>query len=641
MVTVVFPDRTSAEYEDGVTPLEVAKKIGKRLADAAIAAVVDGNVVDLSFPLRGSCEFRILTESDKESLEILRHSASHVMADAVMRLFPGALPAIGPAIEDGFYYDFDVARPFTPEDLEKIEEEMRRIVKEGAAFTREEATRADALKMMESAGQKYKVELLQELQDRTVSLYRHGKFVDLCRGPHLPATAKLKFIRLLRATGAYWRGDEKKQMLQRLYGTAFFKKEELEAYLERIEEAKRRDHRKLGRELDLFSIHEESGPGLVFWHPKGAVIRNIIETFWRDQHVKNGYELIYSPHIAKVDLWKISGHWDFYRDSMYSPMDVDGQNYVVKPMNCPGHILVYKTRVRSYRELPLRWAELGTVYRYERSGVVQGLLRVRGFTQDDAHIFCRLEELEREVAGVIEFGVGLLRCFGFSDFRIRLSTRPEKYVGTIENWDKATSALKAAIENLKMPYEVAEGEAVFYGPKADIDIKDCLGRAWQCFTVQVDFNMPERFDMKYTGEDGREHRPIMVHRALLGSMERFFGVLVEHYAGAFPMWLAPVQTMVIPIGTAHEAYAKDVQRNLVARGVRAGIDLSSERISYKIREATMLKVPYMLVIGDKEVAAGTVSVRERSLGDQGASTLDVFFQKIASSLGSPVAGCRS
>lgn len=636
MVRIIFPDDSSRDFEDGITPLEVAKQLGGDLAVSAVAAEVDGVVVDLLRPLRAAeVRLRLLTESDPQSLEILRHSVSHVMADAVTRLFPDALLAIGPPIEDGFYYDFDVPRPFTPEDLEKIEQEMRRIIKEGPAFEREDLPRDAALKRMREAGQKYKVEILEEITENEVSFYRHGKFIDLCKGPHLVDAGRIKAFKLLRATGAYWKGDEKRQMLQRVYGTAFFKEEELDAYLQKLEEAKRRDHRRLGKELDLFSIHEEGGPGLIFWHPKGAFVRSLIEDFWRTQHLRNGYELIYSPHIAKIDLWKTSGHWEFYRPNMYSPLEIDGQNYVLKPMNCPGHILIFKSRVRSYRELPLRWAELGTVYRYERSGVVQGLLRVRGFTQDDAHVFCTPDQLESEVIGVIAFGVRLLRAFGFSDFKIRLSTRPEKYVGTVENWDRATTALKTAIENLNLPYEVAEGEAVFYGPKADIDIKDCLGRAWQCFTVQVDYNLPERFNMKYSGEDGQEHQPVMIHRALLGSMERFFGVLLEHYAGAFPLWLAPVQVVVIPVGSGQVGYAREVERELQRRGVRVRIDATGERTSHKIREATLQKVPYMLVVGEREMSARTVSVRDRVLGDQGVTTLEAFVNRIAPQLKMP------
>jgi threonyl-tRNA synthetase len=636
MVKIFFPDKSSKDFQDGITSLEVARQLGRGLADSAVAAEVNGAIVDLSHPLRGGeVRLRLLIESDPESLEILRHSASHVMADAVTRLFPDTLPTIGPAIEDGFYYDFDVPRPFTPEDIEKIEREMRRIIEERPAFKREDLSRAAALKRMQEAGQKYKVEMLQEMTDDGVSFYKHGEFLDMCRGPHLPDAGRIKVFKLLRATGAYWRGDEKRQMLQRVYGTAFFKKEELDAYLQRLEEAKRRDHRRLGKELDLFSTHEEGGPGLVFWHPKGAFVRNLIEDFWRTQHLRNGYDLIYSPHIAKIDLWKTSGHWEFYRDSMYSPLDIDGQDYILKPMNCPGHILVYKSKVRSYRELPLRWAELGTVYRYERSGVVQGLLRVRGFTQDDAHVFCTPGQLESEVVGIIAFGVRLLRAFGFSDFKIRLSTRPPKYVGTIENWDRATAALKAAIENVNLPYEVAEGGAVFYGPKADIDIRDCLGRAWQCFTVQADYNLPERFDMKYSGEDGREHRPIMIHRALLGSMERFFGVLLEHYAGALPLWLAPVQVVIISVGAGQEGYANEVKAELQRRGVRAEIDASGERTSHKIREATLRKVHYMLVVGEREVGARTVALRDRALGDQGTMTIEAFFNRISPQLKVP------
>ncbi|MDI6733844.1 MAG: threonine--tRNA ligase [Planctomycetota bacterium] len=454
-------------------------------------------------------------------LDTLRHSTSHIMADAVKRLFPETKLAIGPSIEDGFYYDFDTSKPFTQEDLVKIEDEMARIIKENSKFEKIELGRAESQEVVKD--EPYKLELLAELPDEKITFYKHGSFIDMCRGPHIERAGLVNYYKLLSATGAYWRGSEKNKMLQRIYGTAFFTSEELSAFLFQREEVKKRDHRLLGRELDLFSIHQEAaGPGLIYWHPNGAIIREIIEDFWKTEHRKAGYQFIYSPHIARVNLWKTSGHWDFYKDNMYSPIDVDGQLYLLKPMNCPGHILVYQTKVRSYRELPLRWAELGTVYRYERSGVIQGLLRVRGFTQDDAHIFCKPDQLHQEIMNVIKLGISILRAFGFSDFRIRLATRPPQYVGTKEHWDIATDALRKAIETLNIPYEVAEGEAVFYGPKADIDIKDCLGRAWQCFTCQVDFNLPERFSLDYTADDGTRQKPIMIHRALLGSLERFF-----------------------------------------------------------------------------------------------------------------------
>lgn len=563
------------------------------------------------------------------SLEILRHSTSHVMADAVRRLFPNAKLAIGPSIEDGFYYDFDVEKPFIPEDLSRIEQEMEKIIREKKAFQRIEISREEAMRMMESTKQPYKVELLEEITDPAVTLYQHGDFVDLCRGPHLPNTGLIKAYKLISATGAYWRGNEKNKMLQRIYGTAFVSKKELERYLQQQEEAKKRDHRKLGKELDLFSIHpQQAGPGLIYWHPKGAIMRNIIEDFWKQEHLKNGYQLIYSPHIARVDLWKTSGHWDFYQEYMYSPIDIEGQEYIIKPMNCPGHMLIYKTRVRSYRDLPMRWAELGTVYRYERSGVIQGLFRVRGFTQDDAHIFCRPDQLNEEIMGVIKLGVHILQSFGFADFQIRLATRPEKYVGTIENWDRATDALKKAIETTGIPFNIAPGEAVFYGPKADIDIKDCLGRAWQCFTAQVDFNLPERFDLVYTARDGTQPRPIMIHRALLGSLERFFGILIEHYAGAFPLWLAPVQTVVLPVLETQHQYARVVLKELTEAGIRAEADLRNERLSQRIREATKQKTPYMLIVGEKEESTQSIALRDRTKGDLGQIKLDKFIQKI-------------
>ncbi|MBI4835205.1 MAG: threonine--tRNA ligase [Planctomycetes bacterium] len=607
--------------------------MSKEKKTEVIAVRVNGALLDLpkgneSKPAESSAQE--ITLQMPEGLEILRHSTSHVMADAVKKLFPNAKLAIGPAIENGFYYDFDVDKPFSPEDLVKIEKEMENIVKSKKPFVRKEVSRDEALKFMDNKGEFYKTELISELGDQKITLYQHGDFTDLCRGPHIPDTGYVKAFKLLSATGAYWRGDEKKKMLQRIYGTVFPSKKELDDYLKHLEEVKKRDHRRLGKDLDLFSIqYDDAGPGLVFWHPKGALIRKIIEDYWRDEHLKNGYELIYAPHIARIGLWKTSGHWDFYKENMYSPMDIDGQEYILKPMNCPGHILVYKTRIRSYRDLPIRWAELGTVYRYERSGVLQGLFRVRGFTQDDAHLFCRFDQIDDEIKGVINFGLNIFRSFGFSDFKMVLSTRPtEKYVGTIEHWDKATAALKKAIEEVGLPYTVAEGEAVFYGPKADIHIKDSLGREWQCFTVQVDFNLPERFDMVYTAQSGVQERPVMLHRALMGSLERFFAILIEHYGGAFPMWLAPVQAIVLPVVESQHNYAVQVKDALAKVGIRAQADLRNERLSQRIREATNQKIPYMLVVGDKEEADKTVAVRERTKGDLGQIKLDAFIEQI-------------
>ena len=563
-----------------------------------------------------------MAEQEKKTLETMRHSAAHVMAQVVLSLFPQAKLGIGPSTEDGFYYDFDLPRPLIPEDLSRIEEEMKEIIAADLPFIREEVSKEEARHVF--ASQPYKLELIDELPDESLSIYRQGSFVDLCRGPHLSTTGEIGPFKLLSIAGAYWRGDERRPMLQRIYGTAFESQESLEEYLYKLEEAERRDHRKLGRELDLFSIHEEAGPGLVHWHPKGAVIRNLIEDFWRGEHIKRGYDLVYTPHIFKVGLWKTSGHWEMYQDYLYSPMDVEGQEYIIKPMNCPGHILMYKTRIRSYRELPLRWAELGTVYRYERSGVLHGLARVRGFTQDDAHIFCRPDQLEEEIIGVLELARFMMEAFGFEEYQVLLSTRPEKYAGTIEIWDEATQMLEKALHRLGLPYQIDPGAGVFYGPKIDIKLQDALGRAWQGPTIQVDFNLPERFQVTYVGEDGQPHLVAMIHRTVLGSMERFLACLIEHYAGAFPVWLAPVQAVVIPIADRHLDYAREVEAGLKAEGWRLQVDARSERMNLKIREAQLQKVPYMLVVGDKEMATSTVSVRLRNGDDLGRQSLGQF-----------------
>ncbi len=544
-----------------------------------------------------------------ERLEAMRHSAAHIMAEAVSLLFPEVKFGIGPATADGFYYDFDLPRSLAPEDLSTIESKMHESIASNSPFLREEVDKATAREMFDS--QPYKLELIDELTDEMVTVYRQGSFVDLCRGSHVASTGDVKAIKLLSVAGAYWRGDEHRPMLQRIYGTAFETEEELESYLKKIDEAAKRDHRKLGKALDLFSIHEEAGAGLVHWHPKGAMIRTIIEDFWRSEHFKRGYDIVYSPHLAKIDLWRTSGHLEFYRDSMYPPMDVEGQGYLIKPMNCPAHILMYKTQLRSYRQLPLRWAELGTVYRWERSGVLHGLTRVRGFTQDDAHIFCRPDQLEDEVVGVLEFACFMLETLGFNEYESMLSTRPEKYAGTIEVWDQATETLERALDRLQIDYTVDPGEGVFYGPKIDISLKDSLGRTWQGPTIQVDFNLPERFDMNYIGDDGLEHRVVMIHRTVLGSMERFLGCLIEHYGGAFPTWLAPVQAVVIPITDQNLDYARKVALELKGEQIRVEIDERSERMNLKIRDAQLQKVPYMLIVGNEEVASSTVSVRLR------------------------------
>jgi len=567
---------------------------------------------------------------DEQELEKLRHSAAHVMAHAVKNLWPETKIAIGPPIEDGFYYDFLKEEPFTPEDLAKIEREMEKIKAADRPFEYREVSLEEAERIF--ADQPFKLELIRENTEGRWSIYIEDDFVDFCRGPHVESTGRIGEFKLLSVAGAYWRGDERNQMLQRIYGTAWPTKEELAQYLARLEEAEKRDHRKLGRELDLFSIQEEAGPGLVLWHPKGALIRKIIEDHWRKAHLEGGYEILYTPHIARQDLWRKSGHLDFFSEGMYSPMEVEGSPYLIKPMNCPFHMLIYKSRVRSYRELPIRWAELGTVYRYERSGTLHGLMRVRGFTQDDAHIICRPDQLEDEIVRVLDFVVKMLTDFGFSDYDIYLSTRPEKYVGSDEIWEKATSALRHALDLRGLGYSVDEGGGVFYGPKIDIKIRDALGRVWQCSTIQADFNEPERFDITYIADDGKAHRPIMIHRALLGSLERFFGVMIEHYAGAFPVWLSPIQVLVIPIADRHFDYAKEVRSRLVREGARADVDLRNEKTGFKIREAQLQKIPYMLVVGDREVENGTVAVRHREEGDKGAVPLDEFIAALKNEL---------
>lgn len=571
----------------------------------------------------------------------IRHSASHVMAQAVLEKFPEAKLAIGPAIETGFYYDFDLPRPLTPEDLAEIEARMREIIAEGYDFAYQEIDEAEARRLF--ADQPYKMELIEGIlaggvdedgnptEERPVlSIYRHGPFVDLCRGPHVTNTREINpdAVKLLNVAGAYWRGDERRPMLQRIYGTAWETPEDLQAYLAWREEVERRDHRRLIKELDLISFHEEGGAGLAYWHPKGGRIRQIIEDHWRARHREGGYEIVYTPHIGRAELWERSGHLNFYKENMYAPVDIEGVQYYLKPMNCPFHILIYKSRLRSYRDLPLRWAELGTVYRFERSGVLHGLLRVRGFTQDDAHIFCTPEQIEDEILGVLDFSLSLLRDFGFKDYQIELSVRdprtPEKYAGRDEMWEQAERSLIKALEARNLPYKRMEGEAVFYGPKIDIKIKDALGRAWQCTTIQFDFNVPERFDLTFRDRDGQERRPYLVHRALLGSMERFFGVLVEHYGGAFPVWLAPVQAVVIPIADRHVDYAWEVARRLKAAGLRVEVNDSAERMQAKIRDAQMEKIPYMLVVGDREMQNGEINLRRRDGEVPGAMSVDAF-----------------
>jgi threonyl-tRNA synthetase len=567
----------------------------------------------------------------ENALEVLRHSASHLLAHAVLDLFPGTQAGIGPAVENGFYYDFLREEPFSLQDLDAIEAKMRELAVSNVPIEKMILAKDEAIELFTEKGQTLKVELIREKAGAAATCYRQGSFIDFCLGPHLPSTGEIKHFKLLSVSGAYWKGDEKGLQLQRIYGTAFPSRKELDAYLLLLEEAKKRDHRRLGAELDLFSFDENVGGGLVLWHPKGARIRAIIEQYWRERHWNGGYDILYTPHIGREKLWQTSGHLDFYKDSMYSPMDIDGQNYYAKPMNCPFHISVYKSRGRSYRDLPLRWAELGTVYRYERSGVLHGLLRVRGFTQDDAHLFCTPDQMEDEILRVLDFSIDILAAFGFVDNKIELSVRdpknPEKYCGADEMWRRAEASLVKALETRGLNYERKEGEAVFYGPKIDIKVKDAIGRLWQCTTIQFDFNNPERFDMTFVAEDGKEHQPYMIHRALLGSLERFFGVLIEHYNGNFPLWLAPTQVEILPIADRHHAYALKLEAMVKEGGLRGHADLRREKINYKIREAERMKVPLILVVGDKETEAGTASLRVHGQGDRGPVNVAEFLAK--------------
>ncbi|MBI2870051.1 MAG: threonine--tRNA ligase [Chloroflexi bacterium] len=567
-------------------------------------------------------------------LDIMRHSAAHIMAEAVLSLFPEARFGIGPSIEDGFYYDFELPRTLTPDDLPAIEHKMAEIIAADRPFIQKEIPKEEAREVF--VRQPYKLELIEELPGGLVSTFRQNGFIDLCRGPHVKTTGQVRAFKLLSIAGAYWRGDERRPMLQRVYGVAFSDRKELDAYLKKLEEAAKRDHRRLGKELDLYSIHEEAGPGLVHWHPRGSAVRRAIEDFWKDEHFKRGYELVYTPHIGRLELWKTSGHWEFYRENLYSPMEIDQQEYLIKPMNCLGHILIFKTRLRSYRELPVRYAELGTVYRYERSGVLHGLARVRGFTQDDAHIFCRFDQLEDEIVSVLNLAMFMTDTFGFSQYKVMLSTRPEKYAGTLDMWDKSTDILRQALERTGIAYAIDPGEGVFYGPKIDIKFEDAIGRLWQGPTIQVDFNNPQRFDINYIGEDSKEHPVAMVHRTVLGSMERFLACLTEHYGGAFPPWLAPVQVRVLPVTDRSLDYARQIEAKLRADLVRAEVDARSERINLKIRQAQLDKVPYMLIVGDREVAGATVSVRfpsGRQLNDQ---PLDQFREAVLWVIGSRI-----
>ena len=604
-----------AVSSQGLSGLKALQALGIDNTENLAAVKINGEIKDVSTEIDSSAKLEPVYVDSQEGLQILRHSAAHVMAEAVKALFPGVKVTIGPAIKDGFYYDFDYKRPFDANDLPKIESKMAEIIRKDLPFIRSEVPSDEAIEFFKSQGETYKVELIEDLSEEVVSIYKQGNFTDLCRGPHLPSTGKIRAFHLTHVAGAYWRGDETKAMLSRIYGIAFADQESLNTYLENLEEAKKRDHRKLGPELDLFSIQDDVGPGLILWHPKGGTIRTIIEDFWRQEHYKAGYDIVYSPHIGRAKLWQTSGHLDYYQENMYSPMDIEGQEFYIKPMNCPFHIAIYRNRIRSYRELPLRWAEMGTVYRYERSGVLHGLLRVRGFTQDDAHIFCRPDQIEDEILNCLDLTLHLLRSFGFYEYEVMLSVRdPErkkKYIGNDEMWEMAEGSLVNALERRELSYRREEGEAVFYGPKIDIKIKDALGRAWQCTTIQFDFTLPERFNMTFIGKDGQEHRPYMVHRALLGSLERFFGILIEHYGAAFPVWLAPVQVIILTITDRNIPYGEDLLKILSDTGVRAEKDFRNQKLSFKVREAQTKKIPYMVIIGDKEMETGNVTVRLR------------------------------
>ncbi len=632
-LTITLPDGSQQIVPAGSRPIDVATSISPRLASDAIVARVDGQLFDLTRPFEGDAKLEILTTKTPtpEALQVYRHSTAHLLAAAVLELFPETKLGIGPPTDTGFYYDFQREKKFTPEDLEKIEAKMRQLQAENLSFERKMTAKQEGL-------QKYrddwmKRELIEERAGDVFSEYTLGPhFIDFCRGPHVPSTEKLKAFKLLSIAGAYWKGNEKNPQLQRIYGTAFFSKKELDEHLNRLEEAKRRDHRKLGQELDLFSIQELAGPGLIFFHPKGGAIRKLLEDWMRDQYQKRGYSLVYTPHIARSDLWKTSGHYNFYSENMFDRMELDDAEYQLKPMNCPFHILIYRDKMRSYRDLPVRLGELGTVYRYERSGVMHGLLRVRGFTQDDAHIFCTPEQVEDEVVNCLQFAIDTLNTYGFTEYEAELSTWDAgvsgKYDGAPEQWELAESALKRATDRLGMKVKVSPDEAAFYGPKIDVKLVDAIGRLWQLSTVQFDFTLPRRFGLEYIAEDGKSHQPLMVHRALYGSIERFFGILIEHYAGAFPVWLAPVQVVVLPITDRQNEYAKQVLEKLVAAGIRAELDDRSEKVNFKIREAQLQKVPYMLVIGDREAQAGQVAVRNRKHGDQGAKPLDAFLGEL-------------
>ena len=626
MIKVTLDHGSTITLAPGATVAQALEALGLAKDSQVVAARINGDLVDLSLPLPADCTIAPIRLDSPEGLEIMRHSAAHLMAEAVRNLFPGVKVAIGPAIESGFYYDFGVPEPFTPEDLAKIETHMAELTAQDQPFRRDDMSREQAINYFRSEGEAYKVELLEEIPQEKVSLYQQGNFIDLCRGPHIPSTGFIKAFKLTATSGAYWRGDERRPMLQRIYGTAFATRQELTRHLELLEEAKRRDHRRLGRELGLFSIEEEAGPGMVIYHPKGAMLRSLIETFERREHLKRGYQMVMGPQMLKADLWKRSGHWDNYRDHMYFT-EVEGQMYGIKPMNCLAHMLIYQSQIRSYRDLPLRFFELGTVLRHERSGVLHGLTRVRQFTQDDAHILCMPEQVESEILGVLKFVAEVMAIFGF-DYEVELSTRPEKSIGTDAEWELANNALVGALKTWGLPYDICAGEGAFYGPKIDIKLKDALQRRWQCATIQCDFTLPERFDLTYIGPDGERHRPVMLHRVILGSLERFMGVLIEHFAGAFPVWLAPVQAILLPITDRTHAYAQEVAGLLREADVRVEVDTRQETLRYKIREAQGQKIPYMVIMGDREAADRTLAPRLRDGTELKGVSLEAFIQRL-------------
>jgi len=627
-INITWPDNSRGTFPGGTTIKDAISSWKPAVLNSTVAAKVDGTPVDLGFSLQRDAVVELIDVATKEGLGILRHSTSHVMAQAVQDTFPGAKVSIGPSIEEGFYYDFEYETTFTPEDLQKIEQRMQEITAADSTFSRREVSREEAVALFKEKGESYKVELINDLppEVKTVSLYSQGGYVDLCRGPHLPSTLMIKAFKLLNVAGAYWRGDERNKMLQRIYGTCFATQEALDDYLRMIEEAKKRDHRRLGRELDLFQMNDEAGPGLIIFHPKGMLLRYIIEEWERKEHLKRGYDMVMGPQILKDDLWKRSGHFDHYRENMYFT-EVEGQGYGIKPMNCLSHMLIYKSRIRSYRDLPLRYFELGTVHRHEKTGVLHGLLRARQFTQDDAHILCTPDQLNSEIRAIADFVAYAMKIFGF-EYEVELSTRPEKSIGSDADWDLATSALEGALKDSRMVYEINAGDGAFYGPKIDFKLKDALKRKWQCATIQCDFTLPERFDLSYIGSDGEKHRPVMLHRVILGAIERFMGVLIEHYAGAFPVWLSPVQASILTVTEKHIPHGEKVYQQLLDAGVRVEKSFSNEKLGYKIREAQMQKTPYMLVIGDREMAEDAVSPRQRDGNNLGSMSVTDFINII-------------